>query len=94
MVMVLRSLYLDPQVDIDLGNRADFEGVTKAELMRRYLNEGLRRPATEYAAYAKRETEPAPVAAASKPAPKRADKKPAAKPQAARRVASSRTLSR
>jgi hypothetical protein len=91
MKMVLRSLYLDPQVDIDLGNRADDEGVTKAELMRRFLDEGLSRPATKFAAYAKRDAEPAPVAtvAAPKPAPKR-DKKPAIKPQPARRVASSR----
>lgn len=52
MAMVLRSIYLDPALDDALAGRAETEGTTKAELMRRFLVEGLARPATKYAAYA------------------------------------------
>ena len=52
MAMVLRSLYLDPELDAELAARAEDEGTTKAELMRRFLVEGLGRPATMFAGYA------------------------------------------
>lgn len=52
MAMVLRSMYLDPKIDAELGARAEVEGTTKAELMRRFLVEGLARPATMFAGYA------------------------------------------
>src|SRR5207344_780742 len=50
--MVLRSIYLDPKLDAELAARAGDEGTTKAELMRRFLVEGLSRPATMFAGYA------------------------------------------
>lgn len=43
---VLRSIYLPLEIDAQLAARAEDEGVTKAELMRRLLVEGLRRPAS------------------------------------------------
>ncbi len=49
--MVLRSLYLDPALDSALGTRAEAEGITKAELMRRFLVEGLARPAGRLVGY-------------------------------------------
>lgn len=52
MAMVLRSIYLDPTLDAELAGRAEVEGVTKAELMRRFLVEGLERPAGRFAGYA------------------------------------------
>ena len=45
-------MYLDPKVDEELAARAEVEGVTKADLMRRFLVEGLGRPASLFAAYA------------------------------------------
>ena len=50
MKMVLRSLYLDPEIDGLLDARAEDEGITKAELMRRFLADGLARPSTTAAA--------------------------------------------
>lgn len=46
MAMVLRSIYLDPKLDAALGKRAETEETTKADLMRRYIAEGLRQPAS------------------------------------------------
>ena len=42
---VLRSIYLDPEMDEALGARADAERTTKAELVRKYIATGLERPA-------------------------------------------------
>jgi hypothetical protein len=50
--MVLRSMYLDPKIDAELAARAEDEGTTKADLMRRFLVEGLSRPATMFSGYA------------------------------------------
>jgi hypothetical protein len=52
MAMVLRSMYLDSRIDAELAARAEEEGTTKAELMRRFIDEGLSRPATTFAGYA------------------------------------------
>jgi hypothetical protein len=83
MTMVLRSLYLDPKLDAALAARAEHEGITKAELMRRFFTEGLERPAGAFAKYVN--ASPAPAPAAKTPA-RPAQKKPAP----ARRVASAR----
>jgi hypothetical protein len=52
MAMVLRSIYLDPTLDAELASRAEVEGTTKAELMRRFLIAGLARPAARFSGYA------------------------------------------
>lgn len=89
--MVLRSLYLDPLMDGALDSRAEEEGITKAELMRRFLADGLRRPATAFAGYDTSATRDASKPkSSSEAAPKRADKKPAAKPARRAAVGSSR----
>lgn len=51
-MMSLRSVYLDPKVDEALAARAEVEGITKAELVRRFIDEGLTRPASAFKAYA------------------------------------------
>lgn len=58
--MVLRSMYLDPKMDAELAARAELEGVTKAELMRRYIEDGLARPAAAFAKYAEPPETPGP----------------------------------
>jgi len=72
--MVLRSLYLDPKLDTALGSRAEAEGITKAELMRRFLTDGLARPATKLAGYAEgpRRAKAEPAKTESKPGRKAA----------------------
>ena len=45
-------MYLDPKIDAELAARAEDEGTTKADLMRRFLVEGLSRPATMFSGYA------------------------------------------
>ena len=45
MRKILRSIYLDQQIDEALATRADVEGTTKAELMRTYIASGLEQPA-------------------------------------------------
>lgn len=52
MAMVLRSIYLDPTLDAEIASRAEVEGTTKAELMRRFLIAGLARPAARFSGYA------------------------------------------
>ncbi len=87
--MVLRSMYLAPDLDTALGNRAQEETITKAELMRRFLQEGLDRPATRYAAYAAAARVPAKKVVDTKPAKGR-DAKVVEMPIPRRRVASNR----
>lgn len=38
------SIYLDPELDAALARRADEEGLTKAELIRRTLAQAVQRP--------------------------------------------------
>ena len=49
MRKVLRSLYLDQEIDEALAARAEQERTTKAELMRAYIALGLNRPARSHA---------------------------------------------
>lgn len=44
MRKVLRSIYLDQEIDEALAARAEQEKTTKAELMRDYISSGLERP--------------------------------------------------
>lgn len=50
---VLRSFYIEPDLDNQLAARASGEGITKGELVRRFIAEGLARPASGFAGYAK-----------------------------------------
>ncbi len=45
---VFRSLYLSADLDQALARRADLEGVSKAELMRRLIADGVDRPTTRF----------------------------------------------
>jgi hypothetical protein len=95
MKMRLRSLYIDDETDDLLGFRAVDEGITKSELMRRFLKDGLARPSTSAATLiAKTEAagraakaDAARTAKPAKPAPK---EKPVEVPRQRRAVASNR----
>lgn len=50
---VLRSVYLDQDMDMALACRAEDEGVDKSELIRRFIRSGLDRPASILSGYAK-----------------------------------------
>ena len=43
MAKVLRSIFLEPDLDMQLATQADREQTTKSELIRRYCVEGLER---------------------------------------------------
>lgn len=96
MKKLLRTVYLDQDIDEALGRRAADEGTTKADLMRSYIAQGLERGSTAFARAAT-ETGNATAAHVSGPAgTKNARSRPAevAKPKATKpkmRVVSART---